>query len=463
MTAHDRDGAQLKALLNLAADAMPGGPVKPPPHLAGAGRPRSRRLVPVLAGAGVLGARAASLPFWAVRDSAPPGPSEPAPGVVVTPPPGNVTASQLAHGRWETLPPAPIAARVGAASAWTGREMLIWGGRAFAEPDDLSGRPLNDGAAFDPATRTWRVLSASPLSPRTGVASVWTGQELFIWGGFSARPCPTFGCTGEGVLYNPATDTWRTVAAGSLRERTGAVAVWTGSEVVLLGGKINSGPALLHAAAYDPARDTWRELPAIPFVPDDGTGYLVSASVTPAGVDAWVSWAGQFPVDDYRQGVEGYRLDVAAGSWTPLPATPLHVAYAPQWTGDRTVFPAPAVGPEDPQCFCPPLNPPTSGMWLDSSGQWHRMAHGPLDDRGGYDVWTGAALLSFDASHQDDKVLPAGAAAAWDPATGTWLSVEDAPVGGFAAPGIVWTGTELLIWGTLMSTADAVGLSLIPG
>ena len=40
------------------------------------------------------------------------------------------TAAALAKDHWSVLPPAPIAVRSGAASAWTGRQLLIWGGDA---------------------------------------------------------------------------------------------------------------------------------------------------------------------------------------------------------------------------------------------------------------------------------------------------------------------------------------------
>jgi hypothetical protein len=39
------------------------------------------------------------------------------------------------------------------------------------------------GATYDPATGTWRDLAEPPLSPRRDHVAVWTGDELLIWGG----------------------------------------------------------------------------------------------------------------------------------------------------------------------------------------------------------------------------------------------------------------------------------------
>ena len=66
------------------------------------------------------------------------------------------------------------------ASAWTARELVVWGGQAgityFA-----------DGAAYDPAVDRWRPLAPAPIEGRTGLG-VWTGSELLVWGGGGGAP-----------------------------------------------------------------------------------------------------------------------------------------------------------------------------------------------------------------------------------------------------------------------------------
>ncbi len=64
-------------------------------------------------------------------------------------------------------------------AAWTGREVVIWSG--VVPIGSGSVRPLDDGAAYDPATNTWRALPPGPLQPRQDHTVVWTGPAL-LWG-----------------------------------------------------------------------------------------------------------------------------------------------------------------------------------------------------------------------------------------------------------------------------------------
>nr|BFE85432.1 hypothetical protein GCM10020093_080330 [Planobispora longispora] len=74
------------------------------------------------------------------------------------------------------LPEAGLAPRSHHSAVWTGTQMIIWGG-------DDGRRTFGDGAAYDPARKTWTRLPAAPLQPRSHHSAVWTGQEMIIWGG----------------------------------------------------------------------------------------------------------------------------------------------------------------------------------------------------------------------------------------------------------------------------------------
>lgn len=52
-----------------------------------------------------------------------------------------------ATGTWTELAPPPLAHRVAAAVAWTGNELLVWGG---ASTGGFGGPSFADGAAFHP-------------------------------------------------------------------------------------------------------------------------------------------------------------------------------------------------------------------------------------------------------------------------------------------------------------------------
>ncbi|MGH9226946.1 MAG: hypothetical protein ACRD2W_24900, partial [Acidimicrobiales bacterium] len=94
----------------------------------------------------------------------------------------------------------PLAGRSNAAMAWTGKEMVVWGGVACKQVP-CSGDaavPLGDGAAYDPAADRWRPLATSPLAARSGTADGWTGREVLLWGGDDG----TAGFT-DGAAYDP--------------------------------------------------------------------------------------------------------------------------------------------------------------------------------------------------------------------------------------------------------------------
>ena len=215
----------------------------------------------------------------------------------------------------------PILPDKAAVTAWTGRQVIIWGGTCC-------GGASSKGQAYDPAAGIWTLLPAAPLQPRRAAAGAWTGRELIVAGGSGTGTVKTFR---DGAAWNPATRTWRTIApmpAG----RTGATAVWDGTELILIGGRAGSGAASRLAAiplAYNPATDRWRWLPKMPY-PRSGFGavwtgrqVLVWGGLTAAGIPP----------------PHGQAYNPAAGRWTALPPAPLRGRADPvmAWTGRRMI------------------------------------------------------------------------------------------------------------------------------
>jgi hypothetical protein len=102
--------------------------------------------------------------------------------------------------RWQILPTMPLAGLVAPALAWTGREVVVLGGPFVGDTSGASA--VRPGAAYDPSTNTWRILPSNGLSPRSGQAVVWTGNELLAWGGaaftgFTSKPFA------DGARYSP--------------------------------------------------------------------------------------------------------------------------------------------------------------------------------------------------------------------------------------------------------------------
>ena len=138
---------------------------------------------------------------------------------------------------------------------WTGENVIVWGGW-IGRPLGV-GPPQPDGAAYRPATDRWRRIPEAPIPASADGLAAWTGQEMLVWGGWlpggQPQPAPS------GAAYDPATDTWRRIAAAPIRWGSSPDAVWTGEEWVIAMNR----PRVIVVAAYDPHDDKWRRLPDI--------------------------------------------------------------------------------------------------------------------------------------------------------------------------------------------------------
>lgn len=239
--------------------------------------------------------------------------------------------------RWERLPDPPLSDRVGAATVWTGSEVLMWGGRTGLSSSRAGLQ--DDGAAYDPATRQWRMLAPAPIGPRSGHAAVWTGREMLVWGGVRPEGEELAGYA-DGALYDPVADTWRTIREAPIGGRVGAGVAWTGVELIVVGGTPTSGPwshspvprprpAL--GAAFDPVRNEWRVLPDLGFE---------------STADGWATWTGE-EVLYWRPMVTGvdpavFAYDPRSNTWTERANPGAHFRFRWSsamliWADDRLV------------------------------------------------------------------------------------------------------------------------------
>ena len=125
--------------------------------------------------------------------------------------------------------------RQGHVAEWTGTEMLIWGGQS------ATGVALPDpnGARYDPRTDTWRpIASVGAPSDRYGAYHAWTGSELIVWGGQTSTGGAKLN---DGAIYNPSTNLWRAMNPGTLAGRvdsTGGTAVFIAGQVIVWSGDL---------------------------------------------------------------------------------------------------------------------------------------------------------------------------------------------------------------------------------
>jgi hypothetical protein len=228
-----------------------------------------------------------------------------------------------ATGTWRPLAPGGPGPIGGAVTGWTGQQELVWGGACC--------QASNTGRAYDLAANTWSDIPATPLAPRAFPAGAWTGTELVVAGGTVRRSDGTWKTFRTGAAYNPATRTWRRLPPMP-HPRSGAHAIWDGTEVVFLGGHRAPGTApATRGMAYNPATNTWRELPAMQFGRD---GF--AAVWTGRRVLVWGGVTG-------RRGTglppHGEAFNPATSTWTALLAAPLGGRRDPVsvWTGHQMI------------------------------------------------------------------------------------------------------------------------------
>jgi hypothetical protein len=229
--------------------------------------------------------------------------------------------------------------------------------------------PVRTGPSTTSPSRepdSWRRLPSGPLSARSGASAVWTGTEVIVAGGTDAPPCPPNAqCAGgdvddlvaDGAAYDPVADRWRPIAPAPAAFDHAAT-WWTGSEMLVVVVP-DSTPRLL---AYDPVGDRWSERAAPPVT------YLAPTPV-------WTGAVAVFAVPDESSGIPGAVdrvYDPASDRWSTLPADPLGCSY------DRTIvatgdslalfgIPCPGSGSQEG----PPLY---EAARFDLSGRvWHRL------------------------------------------------------------------------------------------
>ncbi len=178
---------------------------------------------------------------------------------------------------WTVLPPAPLEARIAHRTVASAHRMLVWGG---SSGEGQAGKHFADGAIYSPAENAWKPMAAFPETREGGgrdtFSSVWTGEKMLVWGGYS-RNATCNPCNHEdGAIYDLAADTWTLMSPGPLSGRGAHRAVWTGREMLVWGGfnttELNDG------ATYNPESDSWAALPQSPLLPRQGQAMVLAGN-----------------------------------------------------------------------------------------------------------------------------------------------------------------------------------------
>ena len=344
---------------------------------------------------------------------------------------------------WRKLPPAPLRSRQSASAVWTGREMIVWGGAWRAGNASIW---LDDGAAYDPAGDRWRKIAGSPLSGRSDAFIAWTGSEVLIWGGQRRDSLSGFGDEwSDGALYDPTRNTWKPMARWPLAERFGARAVWTGKRLVVWGGASAAAgkdpPPLADGAAYDPADNKWAKLPPAPLAG------RIAPLAGPRGDAALVSWGpGELRDGKRVPAADSALYDAGSNRWSPAAAAPAPPKQT--WcvdasecvgvdTGSKVLFAGQGLA------------------WDAAGNRWSSVAPGQFADpflEGKAQAWTGSRMMFWGGGTADSPAdaptaTVTAAGAAYDASTDRWEALPPSPLAPRARATAVWTGREFIVWG----------------
>ncbi|HET9347395.1 MAG TPA: hypothetical protein VFO05_17005 [Candidatus Limnocylindrales bacterium] len=324
------------------------------------------------------------------------------------------------RGEWRSLAPAPISGRTDHRLAWTGREMIVWGGSASDQDQTVfDGSLPSGGAAYDPAADAWRLIPDAPVAGRLAPVVAWTGSEMLVFGGFALDATGSAAVL-DGAAYDPSADRWRPIAPAPLTGND-TVGGWVGDRFVIATNDAT--------AAYDPATDSWTTLPRAPIRPGWRTGLVsedrlvviaygdgASAPVEQAILDpATETWrTGTVPLDPLSAGSDfigigdgvaavtlGQSLDPVTGEWSDFPPCKLSGGV---WTGSIVVSDSAAWDPATNSCRQLPPSPPRGEPFDDGNGREFAVA-----------IWTGEEYITWSGGTGGDIMWVPNDGAAFRP------------------------------------------------
>jgi hypothetical protein len=273
----------------------------------------------------------------------------------------------------------------------------------------------------------WSTVDSGPLATRGEPKAVWTGREVVVVGGLIIDQ---YQALADGAAFDPAAGTWRRIADRPVPGRV-LWAVWTGTEVFTLGSNRIDLDPITTAYAYNPATDHWRAV-ALPPAPNTPR----AAAWTGSRILLWQP----------GEAAPGALWDPAADNWTPIPANTVPGAAsagAAVWTGkalavEGAVTPAHG-GPVEQRLF---LFDPAAMTWRVSSRPPVELSAWPNLGAGS------AAGRVVVVGPPADTPGGAGRAIVYDPATDRWAATP-APFSNAAYAAEVGAGVLALGTGPL--------------
>ena len=326
---------------------------------------------------------------------------------------------------------------------WTGVEMIIYGGTAGVT------NVLGTGGKYKPETDTWTSMSAGPAV--SAHSAIWTGNEMITFGGYyfyidtnchiqcapNQVDCSDYHESASGSRYNPLTNSWVSLGTTNCGKRSHHKAVWTGSKMLLWGGKYSWQGACYDAMCCPGLCGT--------YCGDDAP--LMYGSVN-----------------------TGCRYDPISNSWTSFTGGPsARSNFSMVWTGSKAIIWGGKN--ETTACLCSGCNPPNecgclngpqcilNTQYFNDGGSidpvmnaWSgiTVAYAPSARSNHTAVWTGNEMIVWGGRNTTTTFNDGGK---YDPSTDSWsaTSLTNSP-----EPKVdhtaIWTGARMIVWGGNLNT-----------
>lgn len=136
-------------------------------------------------------------------------------------------------------------------TVWTGEYVFLFGG------SNTQDRALDLIVRYDPDADSIQVLNATLPSGRSGATAVWANNRAYVFGGFlGGETTPEFANkTDDIVMVNPRAEKVFVMNAELPTDRHLMESVWTGENVFLFGGTDVQRSVLDDLLRYQPLRD----------------------------------------------------------------------------------------------------------------------------------------------------------------------------------------------------------------
>ncbi|MHB8830498.1 MAG: Kelch repeat-containing protein [Patescibacteria group bacterium] len=288
------------------------------------------------------------------------------------------------------------------------------------------------------ATESWDAngtQSTGVPTARDGHTAIWTGSNMLVWGGRTG--VGTYVKTGG--RYDPVLNTWSdTTQTGAPLARAFHTSVWTGAKMIVWGGVNNSGTTST-GGIYDPKTDSWKSM-TMTNAPQKRYAHNAVWTGSKMFVHGGyqINGAGTTTGGIYDPVADKWQVSISTPIMANSPQPCINTAYA--WTGSKYLEWGGWNTTLGNYCDGYIYNP--------SSNSWSNMSttNAPSGRYFPTGVWTGNRFIVWGGYQAGN--IPVNTGGVYDADTDNWSSITTtgAPSARLAHTA-VWTGTNMIVWG----------------